>query len=249
MIKVMEEDGKKPNNKLTKNDDPDFAFYDEKINGNAWQTQIEPEKEDIENFIRALALCHTVNPEWKKDANGKETDEIKYNAASPDDGALVKACKNFGYKLTERKMLSGNKARITIEVATPTGEVEEQQWVVLETIDFTSTRKRMSIIAQCPKGKIYLVMKGADNYIRARLHDVADAAKVEEENTKAVKAAGDDKAKLEEHPITITQRQVDNFASQGLRTLFVAQRTVEQKEFDAWKVKYDKSLEDKATEE
>jgi len=46
----------------------------------------------LQEFFRCLAICHTVLPE------GEETPEkIAYQAASPDEAALVAAAKNFGF--------------------------------------------------------------------------------------------------------------------------------------------------------
>lgn len=46
----------------------------------------------VQEFFRCLAICHTVLPE------GDETPEkIRYQAASPDEAALVTAAKNFGF--------------------------------------------------------------------------------------------------------------------------------------------------------
>ena len=46
----------------------------------------------VQEFFRCLAICHTVLTE------GDESPEkIKYQAASPDEAALVTAAKNFGF--------------------------------------------------------------------------------------------------------------------------------------------------------
>lgn len=46
----------------------------------------------FQEFFRCLAICHTVLPE------GDETPEkIVYQAASPDEAALVTAAKNLGF--------------------------------------------------------------------------------------------------------------------------------------------------------
>ena len=46
----------------------------------------------MQEFFRCLAICHTVLPE------GDEFPEkIRYQAASPDEAALVIAAKNFGF--------------------------------------------------------------------------------------------------------------------------------------------------------
>ena len=42
--------------------------------------------------------------------------QVKYNAASPDDGALIKACKNLGVVLKARKLVAGGKQEMTLEV-------------------------------------------------------------------------------------------------------------------------------------
>lgn len=48
--------------------------------------------EHLQEFFRCLAICHTVLPE------GEDTpDKITYQAASPDEAALVAAAKNFGF--------------------------------------------------------------------------------------------------------------------------------------------------------
>ena len=51
-------------------------------------------KDNITNFVEALALCHTVIPEPAQNEPGK----IIYNASSPDELALVNAAKFFGYE-------------------------------------------------------------------------------------------------------------------------------------------------------
>lgn len=64
---------------------------------------------EIEAFLLALALCNTTVPVQNEEGH------IKYNAASPDDGALVKAAHNLGYTLKERKSLGGGVERVTLE--------------------------------------------------------------------------------------------------------------------------------------
>ncbi|KAJ1679087.1 drs2 neo1 protein, partial [Spiromyces aspiralis] len=44
-----------------------------------------------------------------------------------------------------------------------------EDYEVLDVIEFTSTRKRMSVIYRCPNGKIILLTKGADSVIWERL--------------------------------------------------------------------------------
>ena len=50
----------------------------------------------IEEFLVILAVCHTVIPEVE------ESGEIYYNAASPDEKALVLAAAQYGYVFESR---------------------------------------------------------------------------------------------------------------------------------------------------
>ncbi|XP_069780089.1 phospholipid-transporting ATPase IC isoform X3 [Narcine bancroftii] len=104
-------------------------------------------------FFKLLALCHTVMVE---DNNG----QIVYQAASPDEGALVTAARNFGFAF-----LSRTQSAITISELGV-----KRTYEVLAILDFNSDRKRMSIILREPEGKIKLYCKGADTVIYERLH-------------------------------------------------------------------------------
>jgi phospholipid-transporting ATPase len=67
-----------------------FNFVDKRLMSGRWRH--EPNPEVCKEFFRCLAVCHTVLTE------GEETpDKIVYQAASPDEAALVTAAKNFGF--------------------------------------------------------------------------------------------------------------------------------------------------------
>merc|ERR1712025_875717 len=85
----------------------------------------------ISDFLTLLTVCHTVIPEEGEDG------VIKYNAASPDEKALVEGAEVYCYKFVARKPES-------VMINTHDDETEEYQ--VLNVIEFTSARKRMSII-------------------------------------------------------------------------------------------------------
>uniref|UniRef100_A0A673K2K8 Phospholipid-transporting ATPase n=1 Tax=Sinocyclocheilus rhinocerous TaxID=307959 RepID=A0A673K2K8_9TELE len=103
-------------------------------------------------FFKLLSLCHTVMVEQKEN-------ELVYQAASPDEGALVTAARNFGFVF-----LSRTQDTITIM------ELDhEETYKVLALLDFNSDRKRMSIILRFPDGRIRLYCKGADTVIYQRL--------------------------------------------------------------------------------
>ena len=110
-------------------------------------------------FWRLLSVCHTVLAEYPDDKEG-DLSVVKYQAASPDEAALVSGAKNMGYSF-----LKGTPVLYQVK-NNFTGEVE--RWDILAVIEFTSTRKRMSIVCRSPEGKILLLCKGADNIIMER---------------------------------------------------------------------------------
>ncbi|XP_073542436.1 phospholipid-transporting ATPase IK [Phyllobates terribilis] len=126
-----------------------FHFYDQSLIDMVCQNEDNLLKE----FFRLLALCHTV----MVDKNG---DELMYQAASPDEEALVNTARNFGYVFLSRTQDSIT----TIELGV------EKTYKVLALLDFNSDRKRMSILVRDPEGKIKLYTKGADDVILKRLH-------------------------------------------------------------------------------
>lgn len=64
--------------------------------------------------------------------------DLVYQAASPDEGALVTAARNFGYVF-----LSRTQDTITIKEMD-----KEMTYEMLALLDFNSDRKRMSIICK-----------------------------------------------------------------------------------------------------
>ena len=108
-------------------------------------------------YILALAICHTCLPETKDG-------QLEYQAASPDELALVQAAKELGYVLVQRSNRS-----LTLEVADESGIGGRKVYEVLDVIEFSSKRKRMSVVVRCPDGRIWFVTKGADSTILPRL--------------------------------------------------------------------------------
>ncbi|CAK9438939.1 uncharacterized protein LODBEIA_P31630 [Lodderomyces beijingensis] len=108
----------------------------------------------INEFLTLLSTCHTVIPE----VNGSN---VKYQAASPDEGALVQGAADLGYKFIIRRPKT-----VTIE---NTLTKTQSEFELLNICEFNSTRKRMSAIFRCPDGEIRLFCKGADTVILERL--------------------------------------------------------------------------------
>ncbi|XP_050995756.1 phospholipid-transporting ATPase IK [Acomys russatus] len=128
--------------------DGKFQFYNEELE------YIVRSQEDklVREFWRLLALCHTVMVQEKDN-------QLLYQAASPDEEALVTAARNFGYVFLSR----------TQDTITLVELGEERVYQVLAMMDFNSVRKRMSILVRKPEGSICLYTKGADTVILERL--------------------------------------------------------------------------------
>ncbi|ETI19328.1 hypothetical protein G647_09160 [Cladophialophora carrionii CBS 160.54] len=160
-----------------------------------------PTREVIHQFLSLLAVCHTVIPERKD-----EKSEIKYQAASPDEGALVEGAAMLGYRFVARKPRS-----VIVQV-----DGQEVEYELLAVCEFNSTRKRMSTIFRCPDGKIRIYCKGADTVILERL-------------------AKDNQI------VDVTLRQLEDYATEGLRTLCLSMREIPEQEFQDWKQIFDKA--------
>lgn len=157
----------------------------------------------INEFFTLLSTCHTVIPEVNE-VDGT----LKYQAASPDEGALVQGAADRGYKFIIRRPKS-----VTIENRVTGGIKSEYE--LLNICEFNSTRKRMSAIFRCPDGVIRLFCKGADTVILERLSNREEQPFVES-----------------------TLRHLEDFAAEGLRTLCIASKIVLEEEYSSWLKKY-----------
>ncbi len=101
-----------------------------------------------------LSLCHTVIMEFKNQEN-------IYNASSPDELALINFAKLAGYEFCGIDDFN----RMMVKVR---GVV--QNFELLQTLEFTSNRKRMSIIVKNFNDEIYLYTKGADSILLERMN-------------------------------------------------------------------------------
>jgi phospholipid-transporting ATPase len=119
-------------------------------------------RKPLHDFFTLLAVCHTVVP----DADNDGSDEIKYQASSPDELALVEAAARMGFKFIERTS-TGISIQIFDDII--------EKWDVLCEFPFDSTRKRMSLIVQNPDQKRYILMtKGADSIMMPRISAYED---------------------------------------------------------------------------
>ncbi|RKP14890.1 hypothetical protein BJ684DRAFT_7889 [Piptocephalis cylindrospora] len=150
-----------------------------------------------------------------------DNSEITYQASSPDEAALVAGAAGLGYRFITRKPRT-----VSLEVTKPDGRVEEETYEILQICEFNSTRKRMSAVVRCPDGKVRVYCKGADTVILERLA----------QNNPFVDA---------------TLRHLEEYATEGLRTLCLAVREIPEPEYEQWSALHHKasiSMNDRADE-
>ncbi|KAL0880610.1 hypothetical protein ABMA27_001840 [Loxostege sticticalis] len=191
---------------------------------------------DIKFFFTILALCHTVqisNEDMKRlsarlsltsdsplkfmrrkksskvpNGNGAVSNltwnailgenlgKMEYQGSSPDEKALVEAAARIGVTFLGE---DGNNLLVKIGDHT---EMYER----LQLIEFTSERKRMSVIVRDKDGKIWLFCKGAESSV---FPICRDSALIED-----------------------TDRDINMFANKGLRTLAIAYREIPDEEYN-----------------
>nr|XP_021202672.2 probable phospholipid-transporting ATPase IF isoform X1 [Bombyx mori] len=190
---------------------------------------------DIKFFFKILALCHSVQvssedmkklsarlsgggdtqlmnffrrKKQNKNPNNGVLDNVSWDSAlkeagskmdyqgsSPDEKALVEAADRVGVTFLGEE---GNN--LVLKVGENTEMYER-----LQLIEFTSERKRMSVILRDKDGKIWLFCKGAESSVFPLCKD---SALVEEVN-----------------------RDINAFAVKGLRTLAIAYREISDEEY------------------
>jgi magnesium-transporting ATPase (P-type) len=93
--------------------------------------------------------------------------ELIYKASSPDEEALCRAAKDNGIVFISRSTQS-----ITVQV-----NGDKLVYEVLCSMEFTSDRRRMSVVVRTPEGELKLLTKGADTMMYSRLGDGDDELK------------------------------------------------------------------------
>ena len=155
-----------------------------------------------EEFMLALALCHTVMAE----KSPGDPPKMIFKAQSPDEEALVATARDMGFTV-----LGQSRDGLNVNVMG-----EERHYSILNTIEFNSTRKRMSSIVRMPDGRIVLFCKGADSVIYSRLK------------------RGEQQQLRRE-----TAEHLEMFAREGLRTLCIARKDLTEEQYRAWKKEHD----------
>ncbi|XP_052726398.1 probable phospholipid-transporting ATPase 4 isoform X4 [Vigna angularis] len=183
-----------------------FGFEDDRLMNGNWMK--EPNADVLLLFFRILAICHTAIPELNE-----ETDYCTYEAESPDEGAFLVAAREFGFEFYRRTQSS-----VVIRERFPaSGQVVQREYKILNLLDFTSKRKRMSVIVRDEEGNIILFCKGADSIIFDRL------------------------SKNGKMYLDATTRHLNEYGEAGLRTLALAYRELDDLEYSVWNNKFQKA--------
>lgn len=173
-----------------------FNFTDDRIMNGNWVN--EPRADVIQKFLRLLAICHTAIPEVDE-----ETGRISYEAESPDEAAFVIAARELGFEFFERTQTS-----ISVRELDPTyGNKVERTYKLLSILEFSSSRKRMSVIVRDEEGKLLLLSKGADSVMFERLSETG------------------------REYVKQTKEHVNEYADAGLRTMVLAYRELDEDEY------------------
>ncbi|PIA64284.1 hypothetical protein AQUCO_00100040v1 [Aquilegia coerulea] len=183
-----------------------FNFEDSRLMSGNWLQ--EPSSGDILLFFRILAVCHTAIPELNEETGG-----ISYEAESPDEGAFLVAAREFGFEFFKRTQSS---VIIREQYASQDHPIE-REFKILNLLDFSSKRKRMSVIVRDEDGNILLFCKGADSIIFDRLAEDGRMFEVD------------------------TRRHLNEYGESGLRTLALAYKRLEESEYLAWNSEFQKA--------
>nr|CCA23321.1 PREDICTED: probable phospholipidtransporting ATPase IBlike putative [Albugo laibachii Nc14]CCA24343.1 PREDICTED: hypothetical protein [Albugo laibachii Nc14] len=160
-------------------------------------------------FFLHLSLCHTVIPETVEG-----TDQIRLSASSPDEQALVSGAKFFGY-VFESRGLGSARVRVRNRNMTNSMDSKSLEFQILDILEFSSERKRMSIVVKYPSNELWLLTKGADNMIFPLLSSRNDPQMLRD-----------------------TMSHLEAYAEDGLRTLTIARKRLDSKMYTEWSEKY-----------
>uniref|UniRef100_A0A8D3APR0 Phospholipid-transporting ATPase n=1 Tax=Scophthalmus maximus TaxID=52904 RepID=A0A8D3APR0_SCOMX len=165
-------------------------------------------REDAIKDAKAQTVCgNGPKQDVETDSDSDTDDELLYEAESPDEAALVHAARAY------RCTLRGRSAESLLVDLPGIGSLAVQ---LLHILPFDSNRKRMSVVVRHPlTGHVVVYTKGADSVIM----DLAETPKAQE---------------IYNHIREQTQKHLDSYAREGLRTLCIAKKVLEEEEYDVW---------------
>lgn len=155
----------------------------------------------LRQLTYSLAICHNV-------LTLEEDGEVFYQAASPDEIALISMAKSFGIKLLERTQ---TKMKIL------NSEKKSESMNILEIFPFSSETKQMGIVVEIESTghngselPIIYFVKGADSVMKNIVHESQQ---------------------------DFLEETCDNLAQEGLRTLVIACKMLSRKRYNDWSAK------------
>ena len=177
---------------------------------------------NMQLYLNCLSLCHTVivhndsenineklddinieTPSLENPMIGKQfekstkkeivIDKLNYQSSSPDELALVNAARYFKHVFVRRDIQNN----IYINE-----NGKDIRYELLHVIEYTSDRKRMSVIVRFPNNRIYLLAKGADSIVKSLVTQNIES-------------------------IPKTEEFLLSFARKGLRTLMIAYKEID----------------------
>ncbi|KAI5966100.1 DNF3 [Candida margitis] len=167
-------------------------------------------------FLLSLALCNTCSPikqtgkKFKISDSSSSLEEvfsgqdieddgaISYQATSPDEVALVQAARDLGYVVFDRQ---SDKLKIKTYPEGFESDPVIEEYQVLDVIEFSSARKRMSAVVKFPDGRIAVICKGADNVILEHLRN----SKLAKEKAKDISIQSTER-KMQEADVVLQSR-------------------------------------------
>jgi phospholipid-translocating ATPase len=164
----------------------------------------------LREFFTLLAVCHTVLIE-KDDAHTSLDVEEQPHLLQYKAQSPDEAALLATSRDLGFAFLGREQERVRISLL---GHPEDI--AILHVIEFNSTRKRMSVIVRRADGRLVLYCKGADSTVYERL------------------AAGEAASPLGQ----ATLEHLEVFAEDGLRTLCLASRQLDEDEYRAWSRKH-----------
>ncbi|KAI4892075.1 hypothetical protein NFI96_022383 [Prochilodus magdalenae] len=181
-------------------------------NSGAWgkveerQGQPHAELDDKKDFVVEDDGDDDDDDDDVEEEEEEEEEELLYEAESPDEAALVQAAKAYGCTLLGR---SPEQLLVALPGAGPLSVP------LLHLLPFHSARKRMSVVVRHPlTNQVVVYTKGADNVIMELAKTADDGCSRE--------------------IMERTQKHLDDYAREGLRTLCVAKRVLDEAEYEAW---------------
>ncbi|XP_058978173.1 phospholipid-transporting ATPase IF [Musca domestica] len=164
------------------------------------------------NFQRQPTILIRAESQRRKNEIEQVVHTLDYQASSPDEKALVEACAHLGlvYLGDDDEILKIRVVPPHMDYSRPfsVGKVNEMNFDRLHVLEFTSDRKRMSVIIKDENNVKWIYTKGAESYVFPLCNNQSADM------------------------VTKTDAHISDFARLGLRTLAIARRRIDDEEYN-----------------